>query len=58
MSWSASTHALSLHHSIQQQTYINHALKLFEPVIVAAIKSFQAGSIGGLDGLRPQHLKT
>ena len=25
--------------------------------IVEAIKSFQAGSAGGLDGLRPQHLK-
>jgi hypothetical protein len=33
------------------------ALKLSENDIVAAIKSFLAGSAGGLDGLRPQHLK-
>ena len=32
-------------------------LKLIDNVIVAAIKSFPAGSAGGLDGLRPQHLK-
>jgi len=29
----------------------------FEPVIAAAIKSFQAGSAGGSDGMRPQHLR-
>jgi hypothetical protein len=33
------------------------ALTLSENDIAAAIKSFLAGSAGGLDGLRPQHLK-
>ena len=33
------------------------ALTLTEHDIVAAIKTFPAGSAGGLDGLRPQHLK-
>jgi len=38
-------------------TNVHEPLKMFEPVIAAAIKCFQAGSAGGLDGLRPQHLK-
>jgi hypothetical protein len=38
-------------------TNIIEPLKLLEPVIAGAIKSFPAGSAGGLDGLRPQHLK-
>jgi hypothetical protein len=33
------------------------ALKLSDNKIVAAIKSFLAGSASGLDALRPQHLK-
>ena len=32
-------------------------LVLQEPVIAMAVKTFPAGSAGGLDGLRPQHLK-
>jgi hypothetical protein len=32
-------------------------LQLQEADIAAAIKSFPAGSAGGLDGLRPQHIK-
>jgi hypothetical protein len=32
-------------------------LVLQEPVIATAVKTFPAGSAGGLDGLRPQHLK-
>jgi len=38
-------------------TNITEPLKLLEPVIAVAIKSFPSGSAGGLDGLRPQHLK-
>jgi len=38
-------------------TNVHEPLKLYEPVIAAAIKSFPSGSAGGLDGLRPQHLK-
>jgi len=38
-------------------TNVHEPLKLFEPVITAAIKGFPAGSAGGLDGLSPQHLK-
>ena len=30
---------------------------LSESAILAAVRSFQPGSAGGLDGLRPQHLK-
>jgi hypothetical protein len=33
------------------------ALTLTEHDIIASIKTFPAGSAGGLDGLRPQHLK-
>ena len=32
-------------------------MSLSESDIVAALESFPAGSAGGLDGLRPQHLK-
>ena len=32
-------------------------LEIQEPGIAAAVKTFPAGSAGGLDGLRPQHLK-
>ena len=31
--------------------------ELSEPVVVSAMKSFQCGSSGGSDGLRPQHIK-
>ena len=34
-----------------------HFLVLDVPVISAAVKSFPNGSVGGVDGLRPQHLK-
>ena len=37
-------------------TQPNH-LMLSESAILAAVRSFQPGSAGGLDGLRPQHLK-
>src|SRR5208282_3003756 len=33
------------------------ALTLTDSDIAASIKSFPAGSAGGLDGMRPQHLK-
>jgi len=38
-------------------THVHAPLKLFESFIAAAIKGFPADSAGGLDGLRPQHLK-
>jgi len=38
-------------------TETTEPLQLLVPDIAAAIKTFPAGSAGGLDGLRPQHLK-
>ena len=40
-----------------QTTQTMPSLVLDESEIVAAIKTFPNGSSGGVDGLRPQHLK-
>ena len=42
---------------ISNENNIHLPLNVVERDIVDAIKSFPAGSAGGIDGLRPQHLK-
>jgi len=39
------------------QTSSNQPIAVQERDVIEAIKSFPAGSAGGVDGLRPQHLK-
>ena len=40
-----------------ESLYEAHSLVLDVSMISAAVKSFPNGSAGGVDGLRPQHLK-
>jgi len=49
--------AISTTFNQPQLNAINQTLKFTEKDIVDAIKTFPAGSAGGLDGIRPQHLK-
>ena len=52
----ANTQLFSAANATTQSTQPN-SLMLSESDILAAVISFQPGSAGGLDGLRPQHLK-
>jgi len=51
----AKTQLFSAANATTQSTQPNSLMS--ESAILAAVRSFQPGSAGGLDGLRPQHLK-